>query len=185
MYTEENIKRLYYEFCSTNSYQRQFSGQHVVRYDSVCWFNFRSMKNPIRNTIITFLVAIGMLLYLYVFIDAMKEVPNITDDAVLQFAMTIGVSISAFIGAWLGVDTKRRLDNKRLESQGRSPMVRTLNPWQYKLQFVIIVLYLITLVIGAFMYIQKNDSDFIHSLFTNATGLMLGALAVVLSPVEE
>ena len=143
------------------------------------------MSEALRNIIITFLVLMGMILYLYIFFDSIGKSPKITDDAVLQFAMTIGVSVSTFVGAWLGIDTKRRLENRKRTLMGEKVVKRTLSAWHYKLQFFIIAAFLLTLVVGSYYYIRGNETMFVQSLFTNATGLMLGALAVVLSPVEE
>lgn len=142
------------------------------------------MSIPLRNTIIAFLVGMGVLIYIVVFLDAAFGLWQLDNPAVSQFAMTIGASVSAFIGGWLGIHTLRR-QAKKGQPSVEPPAPRVYSKLEY-LQYGIIVVYLITLVIGTFYYIFKPSSpDFIQSLFTNATGLMLGALAVVLGPVEE
>ncbi len=83
------------------------------------------MKTNTRNIIIAFLVGIGMLIYLWVFIQELIFDPRPEGDPALQLAMTMSVSISTFIGAILGIDTRRRIENK---TKGVDPKNSESNP---------------------------------------------------------
>jgi ABC-type nickel/cobalt efflux system permease component RcnA len=145
------------------------------------------MNNKLRNIIVFCLVGLGLLIYIYIFIEEMMNNPRTEGDAALQFAMSIGVSISTFIGALLGVDTKERIRIKRLMTLGEKPPASSPKPWYYNIQYVVIVIYMIILLVGVIKFMGTSgevQTLFIQSIFTNATGLILGALAIVLSPIE-
>jgi len=143
------------------------------------------MTDQLRKTIIGFLVLMGVVLYVFVFLVSIGLINAPLNDATVQFAMTIGVSVSAFIGAWLGIDTKRRLDRRNPDETRVQVVKKAMEQWHYRLQFIVIIIYLISLLVGTVYFMLGNsDSIFIQSIFTTTTGLMLGALAVVLSPID-